>query len=342
MYRSRKVAKMANSCGKEPEGKDREEKFCNIDTLCEAPKDCLFAPWSAWSECSASCNGVKRRSRTIGENGQGAGAFCDGALKETWPCNPDEGEEPSSKCLPAPDIDCAFGDWEPWSGCSATCGGGQHMRSRAIAKHAQHYGKACADALSEVHECARLSCGGPQAVDCAFGDWEDWQECGKCDGQRKRVRHITAHAAHGGISCDAFTSHELGKCPRACNAAKYCGWTSWASWSQCSTSCGVGGTRQRVRQMNLTDAPPQDFWEALPEQAERRSVDVSKVLQQYTLLSQEMQDLNVHHIQELSIAFAVGCLTLLLAMAALRYTQVISDGRSGQSRSTVRGVSSRP
>ena len=33
-----------------------ETKFCNVDTPCEAAKDCLYTGWSQWSQCSASCH----------------------------------------------------------------------------------------------------------------------------------------------------------------------------------------------------------------------------------------------------------------------------------------------
>lgn len=335
-FRSRKIAKMANSCGQEPEGKDREEKFCNVDAPCEASQDCVLAPWSAWSDCSASCSGVKRRSRIVAQYGRGSGSFCESPLKETAPCNPDEGIDLPEKCLPAPNVDCEFTNWEPWSECSASCGGGQHVRSRSIAKHPQHYGKACSEALAEIAACAQQSCGGPKAVDCSYGDWQDWNECAKCDGERKRQRVILAHAAHGGRGCEPFATEEIGNCPRACDETTYCSWNAWSEWGRCSKPCGTGGQRLRTREIQLSHTPPEDLWEHAPSgqhaqhESRRTLIGVDEVHQEYEVLTQEMKDMEEHRIRELSVAFAAGCVTLLFAMASFHCMQTRSDRRSAR------------
>lgn len=313
---------MANSCGKEPEGMDRQEKFCNVGVPCKEAKDCIFNEWTSWSDCSATCNGVKRRSRTVAQYGRGEGAFCEGDLKQTWPCNPSEGEAVSEECLPAPDVDCVLSDWEGWSACSASCGGGMHMRSRSIVQHPLNRGRTCDKALSEIRECARNSCGGPSAVDCAYGDWEDWQACSRCDGERKRTRKILAYAANGGRACSSFDSDEVASCPRKCGEPTYCTWTSWEPWSRCSTQCGTGGKRHRRRQLELSSEPPADL--SPSGRSPRRpggggaAGGVEHAIRRYEVLYRETKELEVHHVYEIAAAFVAGGLALVAGMAVFR------------------------
>ncbi|CAE8719889.1 unnamed protein product [Polarella glacialis] len=74
-------------------------RSCTVRTprgiSCVPSQDCEFGGWSvrglyswqAWGACSESCDGVKRRSRTIKQQGRGEGAFCEGPLKQTYPCS---------------------------------------------------------------------------------------------------------------------------------------------------------------------------------------------------------------------------------------------------------------
>lgn len=186
-------------------------------------------------------------------------------------------------------------------------------------QHPLNQGKTCDKALSEIRECARNSCGGPAAVDCAYGDWEDWQACSRCDGERKRTRKILAYAANGGRACNSFDSEEVGSCPRKCGEPTYCAWTSWAPWSRCSTDCGTGGKRHRRRKLELSNEPPT---ETLHQGQQWRSVDdassVDNAIKRYEVLYRETKELEVHHVQEIALAFVSGGFALLAGMAVLR------------------------
>ena len=73
--------------------------------------DCEWSTWSAYSECSADCNGEMTRTRTCEVEGE---------------C----GDEPSTQTEPC-NNDC--GQWEQWSKysvCSAGCGEGEQTRTR--------------------------------------------------------------------------------------------------------------------------------------------------------------------------------------------------------------------
>ena len=62
------------------------------------------------------------------------GKPCDGGSHEIQGCNPES-------CYDG--IDCVWGEWERWSGCSRTCGGGERMRSRSIKVEPRKGGMLC-------------------------------------------------------------------------------------------------------------------------------------------------------------------------------------------------------
>merc|ERR1712070_410431 len=124
--------------GKAVEGHDRSTEFCNEDVACEAPLDCLFSDWQAWSACSTSCNGVKHRSRSIGRYGRGDGKWCLGDLKQAAPCNAGstaDGLGGVPGCGLPEKVDCKTSHWGEWGTCSSECGGGQHSRYRDVAQN---------------------------------------------------------------------------------------------------------------------------------------------------------------------------------------------------------------
>jgi len=314
-FRNRKILKMANSCGLEPQGKDRETTTCNVKISCEESRDCEFGSWNKWSDCSSSCLGVKKRERQIIQYGRGNGAYCRGPLKENLPCNPASSEDLPEGCGKGPISDCLLAIWGEWSSCTKTCGGGQHRRSREIVQHPENGGRGCSDTLKEITECAINPCSDNDPVDCAYGDWDDWGQCGKCDGERKRIRHIRSYAANGGRACGSFEAEQVGRCPRHCHEQLFCSWQDWHEWSPCTTSCGTGGKRHRLRQLHLSDAPPQDDDRGTANPGFEQQ---SAVLQRYDALYRQTRELEVNHLQEIIFAFAGGCLALLAGLGSLR------------------------
>ncbi|CAE7287718.1 adt-1 [Symbiodinium sp. CCMP2456] len=253
-FRRRRIGIMANDCGREPLGKNREIAFCDVGVHCSRPVDCELSEWSSWSACSSSCDGIRHRSRVVRVYGRADGRWCKGGLRETAPCHPTFGSSLPQGCGPGRAQDCLFGPWEAWKECSATCDGGEHARSREIVQHAKNGGLPCEGDLKQISECARHECGGPAPKDCIFGDWEDWGACGKCSGQRKRFRSIRQYPTSGGKECELTDTEEAGKCPRSCHTQHFCGWATWGIWGSCSASCGQG-YRQRRRHLQLSDNP---------------------------------------------------------------------------------------
>eukprot|EP00435_Cladocopium_sp_Y103_P027787 s500_g6.t2 len=85
-WRVRHVQRQATSCGREPSGDSREEEECNKGVPCKASQDCELSAWSVWSDCSASCHGIKKRERSVLQHGYGVGKYCEGVLEEAFPC----------------------------------------------------------------------------------------------------------------------------------------------------------------------------------------------------------------------------------------------------------------
>jgi hypothetical protein len=318
-FRLRKVAKMATESGSPPAGLDRESKFCNEDVACEESVDCKFTDWDAWSDCSMTCAGVKRRERRIGQYGKGNGEYCLGALKETWPCNPEVNQPMPKGCGVGKPVDCELAGWSAWTACSASCGGGQHYRERDVLVPPQNGGKACEaggdGSLKQVKQCQAKPCPGPKPVDCAFGDWEDWAACAKCGGQRKRFRRITRFPLHGGKNCDKFSSEEVGKCDMLCEKHGYCIWEDWSKYGACSVKCGTG-KQMRTRKLKFS--------------MKAKKGDAPKLMmKKYQELSLHAEALEQRDHKEVLMAFGLGFFCLAGAIAGFRFFAQMRS-RSGQ------------
>jgi len=300
------MAISANECGQPATGADRETGFCNTGVGCEKAVDCDFGTWSQWSDCSMTCDGVKRRSRRIDRYGVGDGAFCVGSLKETSPCNPSPNEGPPQGCGESPAVDCLLESWSEWTMCTATCGGGEHLRTRQIVRLPSGGGKPCDGGLSVAHECNRQPCVGPKPVDCMLSAWQEWGACSKCGGQRKRFKNVIRYTANGGRDCPQAEVEQVVRCPRTCLHTLYCTWASWSSWGECSSKCGVG-RRGRRREVMATSSEMVE-----PPRA------VHEIMAQYEQLQLQTQAMERNHLQELAFAFTCGCFSLLTGMGVWR------------------------
>jgi len=299
-FRYRLISQMASRCGKPPTGKDRETKFCNRDVPCSKPQDCLLTAWSEWTGCSATCDGVKRRTRRIGQYGRGSGKFCIGALKETWPCNPSPGEEVPMDCHRGQAINCRLSDWKDWTACSAKCGTGQRMRERDVVQYASGGGRNCDASLSEIRDCTQF-CPNGMTLDCKFSDWLDWGACDRCGGQMYRYRHIVHYPQHGGRLCRPMDVKQVATCPTPCHQLKYCSWADWNDWGDCTAKCG-SGRRQRRRLLQLTTKPD----------------DSIAAMAKYEELASLAQQVEASHMQELIAAFAAGCISFVAVFTAMK------------------------
>jgi len=315
-WRSREVSHEANHCGKPVSGDSRVYASCETQPCEEDSQDCEFGEWEAWSDCTSQCDGVMRRSRRIVKEGRGEGKYCLGAMKQTAPCNPGMGQSRPPVCAAAPAQDCQMREWAEWEACSQSCGGGHQVRHREIIAEAHNGGQSCEEVLKEVRGCAGQPC---EAVcepeDCVWDGWTEWSACDKCGGQMKRFRHIKTQATCGGNICDSTVSEETVGCPRRCHHNVTCMWGEWQEWGACSATCG---TAQKSRSRNLMLQEAEGLIEAFD--VSMGSVDEDLLQQKVEMLQAEAKGRQTRRLQELTVAFVGGGVTLVVGFAVLRFS----------------------
>ncbi|GFN97235.1 sco-spondin-like [Plakobranchus ocellatus] len=226
----------------------------------------VWSLWSAWSECSVSCeNGTRTRSRQCDHPPRlHGGRDCVGETVQTKNCS-----------LPMCPVDGVWTAWGPWHACSVTCGNGTQVRTRDC--HGPFYdGQDCDGPANDTRDCMDQHCPvdgvweawsvwSECSLTCANGtrtryrnctgpfyevdgEWLQWQAWGECSvscggGSRVRVRECK-QPLHGGAVCDGE-----GQEKEDCNK-HHCPidgvWTPWAEWSECTVTCG-NGTQDRNR-----------------------------------------------------------------------------------------------
>eukprot|EP00930_Biecheleria_cincta_P054939 TRINITY_DN41312_c0_g1_i1.p1 TRINITY_DN41312_c0_g1~~TRINITY_DN41312_c0_g1_i1.p1 ORF type:complete len:1369 (-),score=168.96 TRINITY_DN41312_c0_g1_i1:58-3600(-) len=221
--------------GAQCEGSLERADVCNS---MPCPRDCVWASWSAWALCSATCGGGemnRSRSKMVAE--EYGGKHCEGEAQESCACN-------SQGCP----VDCKWSAWTVWSACSKSCDGGSRNRTRSIEVLKENGGDPCIGPTTELADCDGDMC----PVDCAWEDWSAWGPCSAtCNGGiMKRSREKKTSAINGGKPCEGnHTTTEAcnnNPCPVDCTFGQ------WDTWSDCSTSCGVGQRfRTRVRHAEL-------------------------------------------------------------------------------------------
>lgn len=221
-----------------PDSSLKQLKACNTQP-CNA--ECQMSDWSQWSTCSADCGkGTMTRSRTLLNLEAKFSIGCDGALEEALPCLGKEGV--------CPQTDCTWSQWNDWSSCSASCGGGVARRMRALEALPRNGGAACAALTkSEAVPCNMQPCG-KECINGKWGDWHDWESCtASCDGGfHVRRRSIEQYPNECGRPADGV-KHEYKPCeglPK-CVQDVDCVVSDWGEWSFCSRTCYGASERNR-------------------------------------------------------------------------------------------------
>ncbi|XP_022803075.1 coadhesin-like [Stylophora pistillata] len=151
-----------------------------------------WSSYGPWGQCSAPCGGgAQERSRTCtNPPPSGGGAQCVGPSKETQACNTHE-------CP----VNGGWSNWGDWGQCSASCGDGQHARSRTCTNPPPSGGGAqCSGDSQETRTCKN----GPCNVNGGWSDWSDYGECNKTCGRGRKYKYRTCTnppPSNGGKDC---------------------------------------------------------------------------------------------------------------------------------------------
>ena len=243
-YHTRSVARHAEQFGEGCRGGLEEVQPCRTQS-CLHSVDCAYTDWAPWSLCSHTCGGGQRsRDRAIYREAQHGGRVCSAAsLSEVAVCSTNE-------CVPGvyAKRDCTWTMWQPWAGCSVTCGVGMTSRLRKVAAEASHGGTPCQGVFEAFRNCTDGPCV-TDSADCRWGDWSQWSVCSdKCTGHQDRTRNILVYANGTGKLCSG-ASREMHPCEGGkgetplCSSGEEtidCVLASWGHWSDCSKFCGGG------------------------------------------------------------------------------------------------------
>ncbi|CAJ1422707.1 unnamed protein product, partial [Effrenium voratum] len=202
---------------------------------CEAAV-CRLSVWTEWSGCSQGCgDGIHTRSREILESS--AHASCDEALEQVRPCRMQD-------CVA---LDCVWADWDEWSACSCTCGGGTMRRNRVIQQSPRHGGRTCdPEEKGQIAPCATQSC--EMCVDGRWSSWGSWSRCSATCSASYKARHrsVDRHPNYCGRPAVGLEDqYEVCENQPNCVPDKDCVLSAWSTWTGCSCKCF--GVRERHR-----------------------------------------------------------------------------------------------
>ncbi|XP_053387921.1 neurogenic locus notch homolog protein 1-like [Mercenaria mercenaria] len=127
-------------------GNSTDVKVCMLE-LC--PVHGGWSLWAEWGKCSVTCDmGLQSRSRDCSNPVPNRfGDHCFGQNRDT------------RLCMPMACSNGGWSDWELWSTCSVTCGGGVQSRYRSCTNpRPSPYGKYCQGTHSQTESCAGINC----------------------------------------------------------------------------------------------------------------------------------------------------------------------------------------
>lgn len=120
-HKQRHIAVPSKDLGMACNGSTIIVNSCSMQA-CPGGNGCKYADWHDWGACDR-CGGQRIRTRNLIHGGTGGTNCVKGITKEVHGC--------SRHCHGGKF--CSWGEWAPWSTCSATCGNGRKSRTRSLA-----------------------------------------------------------------------------------------------------------------------------------------------------------------------------------------------------------------
>jgi len=196
--------------GKPCLGKSQESRVCKTKK-CPAPF--AWSTWGSWSSCTKSCGeGRSERQRSCT-----GGSGCSGDGIETRLCN-------SNSC---PD-EAKWSNWESWSSCTKSCGGGKSSRQRTCIGSVGCSGVMRAERLCNTNNCP---------AEVTWSNWGSWSSCTKSCGKGRSDRY---RSCLGGSACTGDQSESKWCNTNTCPDVARATWSNWGPWSECTKTCGRG------------------------------------------------------------------------------------------------------
>nr|XP_026692083.1 A disintegrin and metalloproteinase with thrombospondin motifs adt-1-like isoform X2 [Ciona intestinalis] len=192
-----------------------------------SPRSCVrpsWSNWSAWSQDCPSCGAGTRTKTRSCTNGVVGDPGCDGSATMTGSC-------PNNPCSSG-----SWGDYQQWSTCTVSCGGGTRTRTRSC--NGGSVGSiGCPGEESQTEPCNTYNCPG-------WNNWGNWGECtASCGGGTREATRTCNTFGQAGATCSGDATKS-----EACNTTPCPTWGEW-QWDSCSNTCG-GGTRTGTRTCN--------------------------------------------------------------------------------------------
>ena len=238
-------------------GKPCTGKSAEIDD-CKAVPCPSWATWGSWSQCLSTrqrecviegqavedrlCGTVRQKIKECKKCQGDWGSWGNwGACVSSVPCGPGK-KKRSRNCLPFPSYVCdgakvqettcqnkcqkTWTQWEAWSSCSKTCGGGTRLRSRrCIAVGTKYVVSGCTGSGSQSSNCNTRGCP-------VWGHYGSWGPCSVTCGTGSRTRNmfcVIAGTTTPTGGCEGTAPSQAGSCSLpGCPV-----WTGWSEWSPC-------------------------------------------------------------------------------------------------------------